>query len=69
MYLVGFVGRIVSIKRIEDFVEMARILNEGGLEISFLIIGEPDKSPKKDRYYLIIQKLDIKEYKFHLQAK
>ena len=56
-YLVGFVGRIVPIKRIEDFIEMARLLNGKGLEISFIILGDPDSSPIKDWYYLKIQKL------------
>jgi len=61
-YLVGFVGRIVPIKRIEDFIEMVRLLNNEELVISFIIIGEPDGHPKKDRYYLKLKKL-IKHYK------
>lgn len=59
--LVGFVGRIVPIKRIEDFIEMARLLTNKEFAISFIIVGDPDGDPQKDWYYQKLKNL-IKKY-------
>ena len=50
-YLVGYVGRIVPIKRVEDFIKCAELLNGQKMSISFIIVGDPDQSPQKDWYY------------------